>query len=65
MSDVWVCESGKQASCWAGIFMCWESSTAGVVRQSKEECARLNHENSYYYILPEVQVAPGDTRTRL
>ena len=43
-----VCDKCFQASCWQGIFMCWESQFAGTIELSIEELKKLNLENPCY-----------------
>ena len=53
--EIWVCASCLQASCWAGIFMCWESRTADIKKITKGEARKLKLESEDYIQLPEVQ----------
>lgn len=55
--EIWVCEGCLQASCWAGIFMCWESGCVGIKKITKGEARRLKVEHEDYLNLPEVQAA--------
>ena len=53
--EIWVCTECLQASCWAGIFMCWESRNANIKKITKAEARRLGLEHEDYIQLPEVQ----------
>ena len=53
--EIWVCANCLQASCWAGIFMCWESATADIKKITKGEARKLGLENEDYLNLPEVR----------
>ena len=53
--EIWVCAACKQASCWAGVLVCWESDTADVIKITKGEARRLGVEREDYLNLPEVQ----------
>ena len=56
LSDyIWVCEKCRQASCWAGIFMCWESGNADVIKVAKAELLAENLEHPSYLDREEVQ----------
>lgn len=59
---IYVCDKCLQASCWAGIFMCDESRTAGLYRARKGDLKRLGRESVDYMNLPEV-VAPASDRS--
>ena len=41
---VTVCDSCRQASCWQGIFMCWESRDAGTTTKTVAELRALGRE---------------------
>lgn len=44
-----VCDNCLQHSCWEGIFMCWESRTAGLVLATRTQLDHLNREHPSYY----------------
>ena len=46
---VTVCSNCLQASCWQGIFMCYESDKAGTVEKTREELKRLDLEHPSYW----------------
>lgn len=46
---VTVCDRCLQASCWQGIFMCWESRAAGVTTKTIAELHHLNLEHPDYW----------------
>lgn len=50
-TTVTVCDKCLQASCWQGIFMCQESSTAGITEKTIEELRELDRENPCYWEL--------------
>lgn len=57
---IWVCAACSQASCWAGIFMCWESDTADIKLITKGEARKLKVESEDYINLPEAQAYVED-----
>ncbi|MHB8272686.1 hypothetical protein [Bradyrhizobium sp.] len=46
---VTVCDNCLQASCWQGIFMCYESVSAGTTVKTVAELRKLNLENESYW----------------
>jgi hypothetical protein len=46
---VTVCSNCLQASCWQGIFMCYESDKAGTVEKTREELKQLDLEHPSYW----------------
>jgi hypothetical protein len=54
---IYICDKCLRASCWAGIFMCWESQNAALYRVTKSQARRFKREHEDYLNLPEV-VAP-------
>lgn len=51
-TSVTVCDKCLQASCWQGIFMCWESRGAGTTEKTIAELRDLNLENECYWKEP-------------
>lgn len=53
-----VCDHCLQASCWQGIFMCWESLEAGTVEKTIKELEELGLEDkSFWDIDPNTGVS--------
>lgn len=50
---VTVCSSCLKASCWQGLHMCDESTSAGTVDKLVSELAKLNLENPSYWEAPQ------------
>lgn len=50
---VTVCDKCFQASCWHGVFMCYEAKFAGTVVKSIAELEDLNLENPCYWVEEE------------
>jgi hypothetical protein len=48
-NTVTVCDKCLQATCWQGIFMCWESGTAGTVEKTIDELKALDLEHPSYW----------------
>lgn len=48
-ATITVCDKCLQASCWQGIFMCQESTNAGVTEKTRDELLALNLENPCYW----------------
>ncbi len=46
---VTVCDKCLMASCWQGIFMCWESTTTGTVEKTVSELRALGLESPDYW----------------
>lgn len=44
-----VCDKCLQASCWQGIFMCWDSGNAGTVDLPMGLLEELKFENKSYW----------------
>lgn len=44
-----VCDKCLQASCWQGIFMCWESLEAGTVEKTVAELRELDLESPSFW----------------
>jgi hypothetical protein len=44
-----VCDACLQASCWQGIFMCYESRNAGIVQMPETTLRRLGLEHPSYW----------------
>jgi hypothetical protein len=65
---VTVCDNCLQASCWQGIFMCWESRDAGTVEMTVSELRLLSLEHERYWIDedkdPDGVAAPANLRSR-
>jgi hypothetical protein len=46
---VTVCDKCLQASCWHGVFMCWESKNAGTKDVTVSELRTLSRENPEWW----------------
>ena len=44
-NTITICDKCLKASCWLGVFMCWESDVAGTVEKTVEELQKLNLEH--------------------
>jgi len=62
---IYICDKCLQASCWAGIFMCWESREAGLYRATRPQLRKLAREHPSYWQREEVKAPRSDTRTPL
>lgn len=49
MKTITVCDKCLQASCWQGIFMCYESENAGTVEKTTKELEELGLEHGSYW----------------
>lgn len=52
MSDndqITVCAECLQASCWQGIFMCYESGNADIVKRTRKELVAMGIEHPSYF----------------
>jgi hypothetical protein len=43
-----VCDACKCASCWQGLFLCWESTGAGTVKMRRDALVALDYEHPVY-----------------
>lgn len=59
---IYICDKCLKASCWLGLFMCWESRDAGLYRAHKRDVVRFALENPDYINDPEV-IAPKSDKT--
>ncbi len=46
---VTVCDKCLRASCWNGIFMCDESTNAGITQRTVNQLRALGYENECYW----------------
>ena len=60
---IYVCDKCLQASCWAGIFMCWEAREAGLYRATRPQLRKLALEHESYWGREEVIAPRSDKST--
>lgn len=50
MEKITVCDKCLTASCWLGVYMCWESRNAGTTKKSVKELRMLKKEHSSWWM---------------
>lgn len=50
---VTICDRCRQASCWQGIFMCWDARGAGTITVTAEQLMDDPRDHPDYWSLPD------------